>query len=141
MPEPYNIILISMDAVRPDHLGAYGCDGINTPNIDQIARESVVFEGATGASCLTPIAHGSILSGNNPYVHNVRNPFSYMESPMISEKLRELGYATAGFVGVGFLSAVHGFGKGYDHYNEPKEVDAKIIRLAKEISQSNNQRL
>lgn len=121
MSKHYNVILISMDAVRPDHLGAYGYTKIKTPYIDQIAKEGVVFEDAVGASCLTPIAHGSILSGNNPPVHNVRDPFSYMESPMISEKLKELGYATAGFVGVGFLSAVHGFGKGYDHYNEPKE--------------------
>ena len=121
MITPFNVILLTMDAVRPDHLGAYGNGGINTPNIDEIAREGVVFEGATAASCLTPIAHGSILTGNNPPLHNMRDPFSHLETPMISETLKEYGYATAGFVAVGFLSAVRGFGRGFDHYNEPKD--------------------
>jgi arylsulfatase A-like enzyme len=121
MLNPFNVVLITMDAVRPDHLGAYGYDGISTPNIDEIAREGVLFEGATAASCLTPIAHGSILTGNNPPVHNMRDPFSHLKTPTISETLKEHGYATAGFVAVGFLNAVHGFGRGFDHYNEPKE--------------------
>lgn len=124
MIKPFNVILLTMDAVRPDHLGIYGYDGINTPNIDQIAREGVVFEGTTATSCLTPIAHGSILTGNNPPVHNMRDPFSHLETPMVSERLKEHGCATAGFVAVGFLSAVHGFGKGFDHYNEPKVEQA-----------------
>jgi arylsulfatase A-like enzyme len=121
MIRPFNVILITMDAVRPDHLGTYGYDGINTPNIDRIAREGVVFEGATATSCLTPIAHGYILTGNNPPVHTMRDPFRHVETPMISEKLKEHGYATAAFVAVGFLSAVHGFGRGFDYFNEPKE--------------------
>ncbi|MFX0199493.1 MAG: sulfatase [Candidatus Hodarchaeota archaeon] len=121
---PFNVILVIMDAVRPDHLGAYGYQGIKTPNIDQVAEEGVVFEGATAASCLTPIAHGSILTGNNPPVHNMRDPFSRVEGTMISEVLKEHGYNTAGFVAVGFLSALHGFARGFDHYNEPKEEEA-----------------
>jgi arylsulfatase A-like enzyme len=120
MLNPFNVVLITMDAVRPDHLGTYGYDGINTPNIDRIAREGVLFGGATAASCLTPIAHGSILTGNNPPVHTMRDPFSHLKTPTISETLKEYGYATAGFVAVGFLSAVRGFGRGFDHYNEPK---------------------
>jgi arylsulfatase A-like enzyme len=124
MSKDFNIILISMDAVRPDHLGPYGHETIYTPNLDAIGQEGVIFDGATGTSCLTPIAHASILSGNNPSIHRVRGPFEVMQSPMISEKLKAIGYATAGFVGVGFLSQVCGFAKGYDHFSEPDERKA-----------------
>ncbi len=139
MINPFNVILLTMDAVRPDHLGAYGNGGINTPNIDEIAKEGVIFEDAMGASCLTPIAHGSILTGNNPPVHSMRDPFSHLETPMISETLKEYGYATAGFVAVGFLSAIRGFGRGFDHYNEPKE---KRVWGSKEyISEDENEEM
>jgi len=121
MKNMYNVVLISMDAVRPDHLTPYGYKKANTPNINYIAKEGSVFENATASSCLTPVAHGSMLTGNNPPAHNVRDPFSYLETTMVSEKLKEFGYSTAGFVAVGFLSAVHGFGKGFDYYNEPSE--------------------
>jgi arylsulfatase A-like enzyme len=122
MSEDFNIILITMDAVRPDHLGIYGQRAISTPNLDEIGKEGVIFEDATGTSCLTPIAHGSILSGNNPSVHKVRGPFDVMHGPMISEGLKEIGYSTAGFVGVGFLGRACGFAEGFDHFSEPNEL-------------------
>ena len=62
MSKDFNIILISMDAVRPDHLGPYGHETIQTPNLDAIGKQGVIFDDATGTSCLTPIAHASILS-------------------------------------------------------------------------------
>ena len=124
MSKNFSILLISMDAVRPDHLGPYGHETIETPNLDAIGKQGVIFDDATGTSCLTPIAHASILSGNNPSVHRVRGPFEIVQSPMISERLKTIGYETAGFVGVGFLSHACGFAKGYDHFSEPDELKA-----------------
>jgi arylsulfatase A-like enzyme len=124
MAKPHNVILLSMDAVRRDHLGIYGYARANTPNIDKIGREGIVFENATATSSMTPMAHGSMLTGNNPPIHKMRDPFAHLESTLVSEVLKANGYSTAGFVAVGFLSAVHGFNRGFDYYSEPNEESA-----------------
>lgn len=118
MPSHCNVILLSIDALRPDHLGTYGADKAKTPFIDAIADEGNVFNNAFGSSCLTPIAHGTILSGLNPPGHGVRGPFDEVEAPLISERLKKEGFETAGFTGVGFLGSQYGFNKGFDHFNE-----------------------
>jgi choline-sulfatase len=119
-----NVILLSIDALRPDHLGAYGAKQIQTPYIDDIARDGHVFLNAFGSSCLTPIAHASILSGLNPPGHGVRGPFDKVQAPLISETLKGEGYQTAAFTGVGFLGSKYGFGKGFDYFNEVTQETA-----------------
>lgn len=116
-----NLILITMDAVRPDHLSCYGYDKIRTSNIDFISEEGALFEECICSSCLTPVSHASILTGNNPPTHRVRHPFCKVGSKMISEILGENGYKTAGFVGINFLSSQHGFNAGFDYFDEPTE--------------------
>jgi len=113
-----NIIIISLDEVRPDHLSCYGYKKINTPSIDQVAKEGVRFETCITSSELTPIAMGSVITGKYPNKHGMRDPYSYITGPSISGILKKNGYKTAGFVGNGLLSKKHGFAEGFEFWNE-----------------------
>jgi len=119
-----NVILITMDAVRPDHLSCYGYDKIETKAIDEIAKEGLVFRNVIATSCLTPVAHASILSGKNPDKTGVRDPFSKVQTRLISNILKENGYTTAGFTGIDFLSRRVGFDTGFDVFDEPTDETA-----------------
>ena len=114
-----NVILLTIDALRHDHLSCYGYEKIETPNIDMIANEGLLFENVIASSCLTPVAHASILSGKHPNKHKVRDPFTNVSTTLISEILKENGYSTSGYVGVEFLSARRGFAHGFDQFDEP----------------------
>jgi arylsulfatase A-like enzyme len=114
-----NIIIISLDEVRPDHLSCYGYIKISTPAIDQIANEGVKFTQCFSSSELTPIAMGSVFTGKYPNKHGVRNPYSYLPVPTITTILKEDGYRTAGFTGNGLLIKRHGFSQGFDFFSGP----------------------
>jgi arylsulfatase A-like enzyme len=113
-----NIIIISLDEVRPDHLSCYGYKKINTPNIDQVSKEGVHFETCISSSDFTPVAMGTVITGKYPNKHGMRDAYSYINGPSIAEILKENGYTTAGLVGNGLLSERHGFSKGFDFWNE-----------------------
>lgn len=119
-----NVILITMDTVRPDHLSCYGYDKIETKGIDLIAKEGVQFNNCIAPSCFTPVSHASILTGLNPNKTKFRDPFCRVKQKMISEILKENGYKTAGFVGIDFLSKKHGFAKGFDVFDEPTDEES-----------------
>lgn len=61
-----NVVLISLDEVRPDHLSCYGYDQIETAHIDAIAQEGTLFETSIAASSFTGICMASVLTGVNP---------------------------------------------------------------------------
>ena len=107
------VILISLDAVRPDHLGCYGYDKIKTPNIDEIATNGVLFENCITASCLTPVAMASALTGVYPNRHGLRDPFSAVNFETVTEYFKKGGYETAAFVGIDFLNSARKFNKGF----------------------------
>jgi len=116
-----NIIIISLDEVRPDHLGCYGYRKIGTPNMDQVAKEGVRFETCIAASELTPIAMGSVITGKYPNKHGMRNPYCHITGPSIGAILKANGYTTAGFVGNGLLSEEHGYAEGFDFWCQPSK--------------------
>jgi len=113
-----NIIIISLDEVRPDHLSCYGYKKINTSAIDQVAKDGIRFETCISSADFTPIAMGSVITGKYPNKHGMRDPYSYITGPSISGILKKNGYKTAGFVGNGLLSKRHGFAEGFDFWNE-----------------------
>ena len=71
--EKPNILLITIDTLRPDHLGAYGYKKIRTPTIDGLAKSGVLFRQAVCQTPLTLVSHSSIFTGLNPNVHGVRD--------------------------------------------------------------------
>jgi arylsulfatase A-like enzyme len=114
-----NLILISMDETRPDRLGCYRYEKAKTNHINRIAKEGILFEDAFSSSCLTPVAHGSMLCGVHPMKHGVRDPYSYMVAKSLSTILKEQGYRTAGAVGISLIGKNHGFEQGFDYFEEP----------------------
>jgi len=114
-----NIIIISLDEVRPDHLSCYGYKRIETPAIDRVAKEGVRFETCISSSDFTPVAMGSALTGKYPNKHGMRDAYSYITGPLIAEILKKHGYNTSGFTGNGLTITKSGFAQGFDIFKEP----------------------
>lgn len=118
-PSP-NIILISVDTLRADHLSTYGYFRQTSPNLDQLAPDSIVFDKAFTVMSTTLPAHISLVTGIHPAKHNVlsngwkfNGPF-----PTLAERLKQAGYSTGGFI-TGFpLTAESGMGRGFDVYRD-----------------------
>ncbi len=115
-----NVILLTLDEVRPDHLSCYGYERISTPNIDRIANEGVLFEESISSSNFTPIVHAGLLTGLHPPFNGVRDPFSHVQARTLAEMLSDRGFRTAAFVGSGVVGSQLGFNRGFDLFDDPK---------------------
>ncbi len=116
-----NVLLITLDTTRADHLGAYGFQSISTPNIDRLAREGVLFEQSTTAAPLTLPAHASLFTGRFPPGHGVRDNVGFVLDPReitMAEIVARDGYRTGAFVGARVLSSDRGLNKGFDTYRD-----------------------
>jgi arylsulfatase A-like enzyme/Tfp pilus assembly protein PilF len=118
---PPNILLITLDTTRADHLGAYGATFARTPNLDRLASEGVLFERAISAAPVTLPAHVSLLTGRYPFAHGVRNNgnFRLAETvPTLHSLLHDRGYDTAAFVSAYVLDRRTGLARGFDTYDD-----------------------
>src|SRR5881397_3925874 len=98
---PLNVVVITVDTLRPDHLHCYGYRDIETPALDGLAQRGVLFEHAVAQTPLTPPSHASIFTGQNPNVHKVRNTGGFVlqsSSHPLARILREQGWDTAAFI-------------------------------------------
>jgi choline-sulfatase len=116
-----NVLLITVDTVRADHLGYYGYRSIATPNIDQLAREGIWFERAYAQVPLTLPSHAVILTGTYPMYNTVRD-FTGVGLPpnigILSEAFERQGYATAAFVSAFVLDGSWGLRRGFQNYDD-----------------------
>jgi len=115
-----NVILISADTMRADHVGSYGYSRPTTPNIDALASRGVLFENAISQSSWTRPAHFSMLTGRFPNEHGIialkdREP-PRDEIVTLASALFAHGYRTAAFTGGLNLSAAFGFDRGFETY-------------------------
>src|SRR6266702_2684923 len=99
--QPPNVILITLDTTRADRMGFLGSKRGLTPNLDALARQSVVFTRAYSQVPLTTSSHATILTGTYPQFHKVAGPDVALakDLPYLPAIMRERGYATAAFVG------------------------------------------
>src|SRR5262245_26838294 len=114
-----NLVVITLDTTRADRIGAYGFAGIETPNLDRLAREGVLFENAAAAAPLTLPAHSSLFTGKLPPQHRVRDNGGFFLDPRettLAELLKARGYRTGAFVGAYVLDSKWGLNKGFDTY-------------------------
>lgn len=113
-----NIIIYLVDALRADHLGAYGYLKPVSPEIDRFAREATLFEHAVAQSSWTRPSVASLFTGLWPHVHAVNQARGRLpgEALTLAEILRSAGYRTAGFVTNPNVSPPTGLGQGFDHY-------------------------
>lgn len=119
-----NLILISVDTLRADRLGAYGYDRPTSPFLDQLAAEGAVFENARSTSSWTIPAHGSMLTGLYPRRHGLRG-FADMfpeDVTTLAQRLQARGFETIGHSNIWILDPGRGFDRGFDDFtlNMPK---------------------
>src|SRR5450432_4128111 len=120
---PHNVILITLDTTRADRMGFLGSQRGLTPNLDAMARQSVVFTRAYSQVPLTTASHATILTGTYPQFHQV-NDFGVPlaeDLPYAPYIFRGNGYHTAAFVGSLVLDpetrSAPGFDRGFDTYD------------------------
>src|SRR5579863_2280302 len=117
-----NIVLVTIDTVRADHVGCYGDRQAHTPTLDVLAREGVLFRTVVTAVPLTLPSHCSILTGTYPPAHGVRDNLGYTMGdtpPTLATLLKQRGYVAAAFVGAAVLDVKHGLNRNFDTYSSP----------------------
>lgn len=118
-PQP-NVLLVSVDTLRADHLGAYGSK-TPTPVIDALAREGVLFEKAVSQVPVTLPSHTCLLTGTYPVFNGVRDNGSFRldaTHETLAEAFRRAGYHTGAFVGSFALDSRFGLDRGFDVYDD-----------------------
>ena len=124
-PETFSnapVILISVDTLRSDHLPAYGYRGVETPNLDALRGDSMLFERAYSHCPMTLPSHLTILTGLLPNEHGVRNNIGYRfdsaKFTTLQKTLREHGYRTGAAVSSYVLRGETGIKNGFDFYDD-----------------------
>ncbi|MBK7878603.1 MAG: sulfatase [Planctomycetes bacterium] len=115
---PPDVLLISIDSLRADHLGCYGYPKPTSPVIDRLASEGVRFETAVSTTSWTLPAHAALFTGLYDSTHGVVDNGLALpaKARTLAESLHERGYRTAGFYGGPYLHPVFGLGQGFDVY-------------------------
>ncbi len=121
---PINLLLITIDTLRPDFLGCYGNPVVRTPHIDRLAREGVQFDEVRSSIPITLPSHTTLLSGVHPLDHGLTDNGQLVprdELPLLQEGFRSAGYGTAAFVAAFPLDSYFGLDRGFDHYDDDFE--------------------
>ena len=116
-----NVLLVTVDTLRADHLGCYGDEAARTPVIDALAARGARFETAIAHSPITGPSHASILTGLTPLGHGVRNNSDYVLPagvPTLPDTFARAGYRTAAFVSGFPLERRFGYDRGFETYDD-----------------------
>jgi arylsulfatase A-like enzyme len=129
-----NVVWISLDTLRADHLGAYGCERGLTPRLDQLAREGVLFTDATCPMPLTAPAHAAMLTGLPPHesgVHRNGSPLP-RATPSVPRLLAARGWETAAFVsGFPLFERSSRLASHFHHYDDELDPRAPLSEGAR----------
>ncbi len=129
-----NLVIVTLDTTRADRIGAYGSREVETPTIDRLASEGVLFEQAVSVAPLTLPAHSSIFTGKFPPEHGVRDNGGFFLGPdqvTLAEILKRRGYRTGGFVAAYVLAGKWGINQGFDTYFDDFDLSGiRAVSLA-----------
>lgn len=131
-----NIILISIDSLRADHLHAYGYPRETSPNLDRLAAEGARFETVMSPTSWTLPSHMTLLTSLPPELHGVTTQRLRLRSDIdtLPARLQRAGYDTAGIVSATYLDGLFGFSRGFDEYDDYTLLHAASERSRNEIS-------
>lgn len=156
-----DVLLITLDTVRADHLSCHGYALPTTPNLDRLAADGLRFADCAASASLTPVSHASILTGLNPYQHGLRVLHAQSgdelpaEVPTLASVLTAAGYACGALLSAFPVSEAFGFARGFEHFDngmlpegaarksQPDDGDARGPRrglVAQDARQANTQR-
>lgn len=121
---PSNLILISIDTLRPDRLGTYGATAPTSPTLDELAATGVLYSNAAATSPWTLPSHASMLTGLYPNRHGLkeRNHKLSDEIPTVASVLASTGFATVGIVNSAFLNETRGLNRGFESFHYEPEI-------------------
>lgn len=125
---PPDVLLVTLDTTRADHLGVYGARGAATPVVDKLASEGAIFEHAWAAAPLTTPSHASLLTGLYPAAHGVRNNGRFRlpsGAATLASVFAEAGYDTGAFVGAFPVSRPFGLSRGFATFDDDFGADAR----------------
>ena len=116
----YNLLVISIDTLRADHLKCYGYKRNTSPHLDQLAKEGVLFENLTAAASWTVPSHMSMFTALYPSAHGVQTISNYLGEgvPTLAQCLAQRGYVTAAFVTAAAMDHHFGFDRGFQLYDD-----------------------
>jgi arylsulfatase A-like enzyme/Tfp pilus assembly protein PilF len=131
-PRDLNVLLITLDTTRADHLSCYAPGHARTPNLDALAARGVRFAHATAQVPLTLPSHACIMTGSYPMVHQLRDMGGFVldkSHPTIASLMQSAGFATAAFVGSRAVAHHFGLSHGFDTYDDdmgPQTEEGKL---------------
>ena len=125
-PAP-NVVLITIDTVRADHVGCYGATKVKTPTLDGLARDGIVFERAISQVPLTWPSHAAILTGTYPFQNGVQDFTGQPLDPRfrsVAQIFKQQGYTTGAVVSAFVLDRSWGLARGFDYYDDAFSAEA-----------------
>jgi choline-sulfatase len=131
-PVARHLVLITIDTLRADRVGAYGSTGVETPTLDRLSREGALADASVQVPLTRP-SHVTLFTGRYPAEHGIRDnvsPGLAADVPVLAEILQSRGFATAGFVSSIVLSRQSGLARGFDTYSDRFEIgedDARFL--------------
>jgi arylsulfatase A-like enzyme/Flp pilus assembly protein TadD len=120
-PRPERVLLVTIDTLRADRVGAYGDARAITPTLDALAASGVRFDAAISPVPITLPAHTTLMTGLQPPHHGVRGNGVFAlpaEIPTLAEHMQRAGFANAAFVGAIVLDRHYGLDRGFSHYDD-----------------------
>jgi choline-sulfatase len=140
---PPDVLLVTIDTLRADRVGAYGYAAAQTPALDRLAREGVLVEEAVVQVPQTRPSHASIFTGRYPFEHGIRDNTSTplpVKIPTLATLLSRAGYETAAFIGAYPVARPSGLDQGFATFDDPfggseaaTAGDARSERRASEV--------
>src|SRR6266536_2484526 len=121
-----NVVVITIDTLRPDHLGCYGYKQIHTPNIDALAPDGIRFERAYTSVPVTLPSHTTIFTGTYPTfsgMHDFAGNKLSQDQPTLASVLKDRGYSTGAVVASAVLDSRFGLNRGFDFYYDHFDVN------------------
>ncbi len=115
----YNLLLVSIDSLRADHLSCYGYPRKTSPHIDALAEEGILFQNTVSSTSWTLPAHMSLFTAEDISVHGVAHDGHSLSKsiPTLPEVLKKEGYQTAAFCSSPYMNPAFGFARGFDVYH------------------------
>ena len=130
-PLAKSVLVITIDTLRADHVGAYGAPGARTPTLDMLAREGARFDRAWAPAPITLPSHASLFTGRYPPGHGARHNGMAVEQsvPTLATLFKAAGFATAAFVSAFPLDRRFGLARGFDVYDDtlPRAADGRPL--------------
>jgi len=131
-PERPNVVLVTFDTTRADHLSTYGYEKPTSPELSRIARGGVIFEDCLSAVPITFPSHSTILTGTFPTRHGGRDNGGFYladQTTTLPELLQADGYSTAAFVSGFPLDSRYNLDQGFDVYDDEFEAELTELEL------------